>query len=405
MELVKYSIAHQQDFTATAALDTQVHGKWTKIFDPYAAIHQMWKEVEKRASSHTTRHTARQYRICLYDFLTYCGAVIILELDADGKQKDKTRVEGDMFDFSQMRLHTPELMNAYIVDYCGRAKERSPKTIKKYLAAIRQYLKALRNQRFIGITGDIRWTIQDVKETIDLAMQVNPPDEITKTSVNLGRRGIWLNKAQLREIMSQFDVSLKKDARDKAILAVAFESALRVSALSNLRLCDIKRGKNCWEVVAMDKRNNVSPKGISDRTYDLILAYVALYNEGLAEDDERRITATSALWQPMRHGDNYETIGVNHYCVERGLGANAIRKMFVVRTPDVLREELGLTADEGVKPHDARRTVINGLIDAGVALKTAQRVAGHSSISTTGQYLDDDVNLATALLGNIWGVW
>lgn len=405
MELVKTSIAHQGNFTATQAMDSQADGKWTQIFDPYTAVMNMWKDVEKRASSATTRHTARQYRICLYDFLEYCGATIILALDADGKQLDKTVVKHDMFDFNRMRLHTPELMNEYIVDYSAGEKGRSPKTIKKYLAPIRQYLKHLRNQRFLGITGDIRWMIADVKETLDIAMQVDAPDTITKTAINKGRQGIWLNKSQLREIMRQFNPELKKDARDKAILAVAFESALRVNALSNIRLCDIKRGKDAWEITVMDKRNNLTPKGISDRTYNLIRAYVELYNEGLAQDDPRRITQTSALWQPIFVGDNYWNVGTNHYDPMVGLRANAIRRMFVDRTPDVLREELGLAEHEGIKPHDARRTVINGLIDAGLPLKTAQYVAGHSNIATTGQYLPNEINLATALLGNIWDLW
>ena len=143
-------------------------------------------------------------------------------------------------------------------------------------------------------------------------------------------------------------------------------------------------------------------EGISDRTYELIRAYVDLYNEGLEEDDPRRITQTSALWQPIFVGDNYWNIGTNHYDPECGLKGNAIRRMFIDRTPDVLREELGLAENEGIKPHDARRTVINGLIDAGLPLKVAQYVAGHSNIATTGQYLPNDINLATALLGNSW---
>lgn len=398
------ALTHQSQ-TATEVLDAQADGQWTKIFDPYTAVMNMWQDVEKRASSQTTRHTARQYRICLYDFLEWCGAVVIVAVDEDGNQIDKTRVKQDMFDFSRMRLHTPELMNEYIVDYSAGEKERSAVTIKKYLAPIRQYLKHLRNQRFLGITGDIRWMIADVKETLDLAMQVDAPDKVMKTAVNRGRQGIWLSKSQVREIMSQFDGSLKKDARDKAILAVAFESALRVNALSNIRLCDIKRGSDTWEITVMDKRNNVTPKGISDRTYQLVMAYVELYNEGLEEDDPRRITQTSALWQPLRNGDNYSTVGINHYDPAKGLKANAIRRMFGERTPDVLREELGLGENEGINPHDARRTVINGLIDAGLPLKTAQYVAGHSNIATTGQYLPNEINLATALLGNIWAVW
>lgn len=398
MELAKI-IPYQQQGTATAALNQQAQGMWTQIFDPYAAIVSMWKEVEKKASSYTTRHTARQYRICLYDFLRWSGATVLED------QSDKTRIDGDYFDFSRMRLHSEDEINRYIVDYCFGEKQRSPKTINKYLAAIRQYIRKLRNQPFFGITGDKRWLIQDVKEMLDLSMQVKAPDDLHKTVENRGRVGIWLNKSQVREIANQFNPALKKDARDKAIMAIAFEGAFRVSELARIRLSNIKRGKDCWEIRVMGKRNNISPVGISDRTYELIHAYVDLYNADLDDDDPRRIQQDNPLWQPLRHGDNYSTIGVHRYDPKIGLRANGIRRMFVQRTPAALKEELGLAEHEGIKPHDARRTVINGLLDSGVPLKTAQRVARHSDISTTGQYLPDEVNLATALLGNIWDVW
>jgi integrase len=38
------------------------------------------------------------------------------------------------------------------------------------------------------------------------------------------------------------------------------------------------------------------------------------------------------------------------------------------------------------KPHDARRTVITGIIDNGGSVKDAQAVAGHSDGSTTMKY-------------------
>lgn len=62
----------------------------------------------------------------------------------------------------------------------------------------------------------------------------------------------------------------------------------------------------------------------------------------------------------------------------KGLSGEAIRRVIARRA-----QEAGL---EAVTPHDLRRSLITGLLDADVDLATVQRIAGHANLSTTVRY-------------------
>ncbi|MEL6526430.1 MAG: hypothetical protein AAFQ07_12055, partial [Chloroflexota bacterium] len=141
MELVTIDMVQQDN--GVEELARRLGGQWVEIFDPYKAVERVFQHVETLPSSTTTRHTARQYRISLYDYLTFCGA------DITQDQTDKTRMEGDSFDFRGMGLHTEQQMRDYI-SY-SQVQGRSSATIKKYLAVVGHYLDGLQKQAFIGV--------------------------------------------------------------------------------------------------------------------------------------------------------------------------------------------------------------------------------------------------------------
>ena len=245
----------------------QSHNYWVEVFDPLAAVASVFKHVETLPSSRTTRHTARQYRICLYDFLKFCGAVIIED------QSDKTRMDGDVFDFRAMRMHTDEQMRDYINTCIGQ--ERSPKTIKKYLAPIRLYLDALRKQPFIGLRGGVRDLINDVKDVLQMAVDVDAPKDTYKSTESAGQRGVRLNLTQVKEYLGAINRETIKGKRDAAIFYVGLVSMLRVSEIQRIRLCDIKQGSSSpYEIKVIGKRNNVDPVGLDATGYQLIQEYV-----------------------------------------------------------------------------------------------------------------------------------
>lgn len=63
-------------------------------------------------------------------------------------------------------------------------------------------------------------------------------------------------------------------------------------------------------------------------------------------------------------------------------------------TPDVMQKWFKKQYDKagivGAKSHSGRRTFVTGLIDKGVDIKAVSKLAGHSNISTTAIYVDDN---------------
>lgn len=391
MSIIEYGLPIAE-MTVRERFNEAATAGWVQIFDPMDAVSRVFQHVETLPSRHTTRHTARQYRICLYDYLEFCGAVIDLD------QRDKTRLDGDVFDFSEMRIHSPEQMQDYI-SYCID-EGRTSKTIKKYMAPIRRYLNALRKQMFFGLTGEKRMLVDDVKQIFELAADVNAPRVEYKSSEGAAEKGFWLNLSEVKTYFDEIEQDTKGGRRDLALAYVALITGLRVSELARMRLCDIQPGKTApYDVRVLGKRNNTDAVGLDKQGYDLIMNYVALYNAGLEDDDPRRIGDKTPLWQPLRRGDNYAVVGVNHYEVEVGMKTNAIRRMFDKRTPDVIRERNG---GKGMTPHNWRRTMGTGLRDKEAPLHAIQRQLRHESIATTDKYLKKPDDLSIGLLSNYW---
>ncbi len=368
--------------------------KWVQIFDPYAAVKAVFNHIEKQASSRTTRHTAKQYRICLYLYLEFCGAYIIRD------QSDDTRMDGDYFDFSNMHMHTPAQMDEFIVHSIQSG--RSSRTINKYLAPIRHYLTALRRQNFLGLTGQIRDLIHDCKDIFQAAAEVDAPPAETKSSESAGQTGVRLNLSQVKEYMRSIDRSTLSGKRDAAIFYVALVSMLRVSEIARIRLSDIRQGsKTPWEIKVMGKRNNVDPVGFDKTGYDLIMEYVEAYNTGLPEDDTRRITRDTPLWQPLRCGSNYISLDETWFNPADGLSADSIREMLKKRTPKVVSEQIG---QDGIRPHDIRRTGALGMAEQNVPIPAIQRQLRHSNASTTSNYIGNFTDLSRGLISNYWTI-
>lgn len=362
---------------------------WTQIFDPHAAVKAVFNHVEKLASSRTTRHTARQYRICLYDFLEFCGAYI------EQDQTDKTRMDGDYFDFSNMRMHTPTQVDEYIVHSMNIG--RCSKTITKYLAVIRHYINALRKQPFLGISGSIRDLIHDCKEVFMLALDVDAPEEETKSTEQKGTR---LTKSQVKEYAAAIDRDTLSGKRDAALFHTMLVSGLRVAEIARITLNSIQMGKSTWEIHVIGKRNNTDPAPFDNEGVALISEWVNAYNAGLSEDDPRRITPDTPIWQPLKVGDNY--VSVEQFTPSSGLADDALRRIIKRRTPASLFEQI----KRWVLPHDLRRTLAHNLNELNVLLTIIQRVLRHSSPKTTGDYIGTNIDMRSGVITNYWtDIW
>lgn len=263
--------------------------KWVTIFDPQQAIASMFNHLDSIASSRTTRTTQRLYRGSLYDYLEFCGASI------KRNRTDNTRIDGDKYDFSAMRLHTEEQMMKYI-RYCKK-KGRSAQTIHRYIAPIRLYLDALRQQH-MPAKGEHRYFILEAKEQIEMAQRYNLPPRESEPVPD----GITITEA--RECFRSIERTSLIGKRNAALFYLAHISKQSFAAIYRMKLADADN---------FDKKSR-----------NLIKDYVDSYNATLTTDDTRRITNETALWQPIRRGNTHEVIAKNNLSVKEGLSYSAV---------------------------------------------------------------------------------
>ena len=249
--------------------------RWIKAFSPLEAIKHCFAEWEKKSSSRTTRNTLRQYRMALYDFLEFAGAIV----SAD--QEDPTRMDGDVFDFTSMTLHTPRQINRYITEHCIQKHRRSSSTIKKMLAPVRTYIKALRSQPFLGVQGATRLFVMDCKDLFDLSLQVDPPAAETKSTEGAAKRRNWLNQTQFNEIISQIDRNTLSGKRDAAYFHLLL-TGLRVAEMAQITPSTIRPGKKTpWEIKVRGKGNNMDEVALDQQGYTLLMDYIIHYNRAV----------------------------------------------------------------------------------------------------------------------------
>lgn len=172
-------------------------------------------------------------------------------------------------------------------------------------------------------------------------------------------KGRALADEEIDKLFACLDPESLTDARDLALLAVLYGAGLRRSEATGLCLGDLD----------FDERSmRVRGKGNKER-----LVY---FDEG-----------TSAALQNWLDFRDQDAKGEEPLL----LPVDAWNRAYMRRMSDqaVLRRLQRLSEKAQVKsfsPHDMRRTFITRLLDRGVDIRTAQRLAGHSQVTTTQKY-------------------
>lgn len=186
-------------------------------------------------------------------------------------------------------------------------------------------------------------------------------------SINLPTPKLWkkvqdcLSEGDMQALLNSPDRSTSIGKRDKAILEVMYASGLRVSELCDLYLSDINKNS---VIVRLGKggRARIVPLGTRAQ---------------LAIDEY--LTVRSAHKKSLK--SNLLFVNIN---------GRKLTRLDIWRRIKYYSKLCGI--DKNVHPHSLRRSFATHLHNNDVDLLLIKEMMGHSSISTTELYIDNDIN-------------
>lgn len=247
----------------------------------------------------------------------------------------------------------PELNKALINRYVKTLRERklSSATINQKLSAIRKFATESEDNNLIDsrIANGIR---------------------AVKGVPFRGRRtGNWLTKDDAQRWLNAPDVKTLKGVRDRALLAVLIGCGLRRAEAAILSFSHIEQREGRWAIVDIvgkrDKMRTVPMPSWAKACVDAWKS-VAHLEEGF-------------VFRRVNRGDNLKGESIT---------PQAIR--------DIVVSYAEKLENEGIAPHDLRRTFAKLAHKGGSPIDQIQLSLGHDSIQTTEKYLGVEQDLTDA---------
>lgn len=245
-------------------------------------------------------------------------------------------------DYTEMTLPWAHLRYLHTQAIRSKLMERlAPSSTNKHLAALRG---VLREAGRLGQIGP-----DDLQRAIDLR-------PARGDRLPAGRE---VTSGELRALFEvcAADVNAARGRRDAALLGILYGCGLRRSEAITLEVADVDVEK-ASTAVKKGKGNKQRLVFLPAGTVRAIAAWLQL-----------RGTEPGALLTAVRKGGTIIMRGVTGQSVEK-----------------ILRRRAREAKLKTLSPHDMRRSHISHLLDAGADISTVQRMAGHSSVTTTSRY-------------------
>jgi site-specific recombinase XerD len=256
--------------------------------------------------------------------------------------------------------------------FIWHAGENRPEVNK---ALIQRYVKFLRGQRLSSATinqklSAIRKLATEAEDNNLLDSKVANGIRAVKGVPFRGRRtGNWLTKEDAQRWLNAPDIKTLKGVRDRALLAVLIGCGLRRAEASILSFHHIEQREGRWAIVdIVGKRDKM-------RT-------VPMPNWAKASMD---------AWKAVAHleeGFVFRRVNKGDKLMGESITPQAIRDI-VVSYAEKLK-------NEGIAPHDLRRTFAKLAHKGGSPIDQIQLSLGHDSIQTTEKYLGVEQDLTDA---------
>lgn len=174
------------------------------------------------------------------------------------------------------------------------------------------------------------------------------------TRVAPGRNVSQDEIAALFKAIEDTRIEAPTQVRDKSILALMFGCGLRRSEVCKLNLSDV--AIHCGRLRVHGKGNKERIVYASGKTLQYLKDWMHYRNK-------------------MVDGPLFPT-----------LNSKTMRPMTPQNLNRIFNELIEASGVEDMTTHDARRTWVSNMLDAGVDLATVQRAAGHASPATTAKY-------------------
>lgn len=215
------------------------------------------------------------------------------------------------------------------------------------------------NQRIAAIKSYV-WYAADkdiAVEPIAIRISKVPPCKGRKTEREL------LSDDALAAILHQ-PPNTRLGLRNRTIMTLLYDSAIRVSELLGLKLGDINVSSKEPHIRVLGKRNQERLVGISEKTVEHLKNYMSVYHSEPQKVNFLFYTTIKGVSNNMSPGN-----------VER----------FIQQYADEVRD-LGVSIPEKVYPHMFRRTRATNLYQDGIELELVSKILGHVMTETTKIY-------------------
>lgn len=179
-------------------------------------------------------------------------------------------------------------------------------------------------------------------------------------------RGRHVEPHEIEALFRVCDASVQGH-RDRAMLALLFGLGLRRSELVGLDLADVD----------LPSGRVIIRRGKGNRQRAAYLPEAS--SQGVSGWLRVRGSQDGPLLNPIRRGRPAESSRPReHIATDARLSSQTVY--------DSVRRLFRLAGVIPFSPHDARRTLIATLLDAGVDISTVARIVGHSQVTTTSRY-------------------
>lgn len=224
------------------------------------------------------------------------------------------------------------------------ANGSQPSTVNVRVAAIRAYL---------NYASDMDISVQSVALAIS---QISPCKTIKKEKP-------ILSDDALAAILSA-PPNTKFGVRDRAILILLYDTAVRISELLNIRLCDIAMESKYPNIFITGKGNKERTIQLTAKAVEHLREYILVYHSNSSKEAYLFSTTIKGVTDRMSVGN-----------VQR-----------IIKKYAALVSEKGVSLPDSVHCHMFRRTRATNLYQDGIAIELVSTVLGHARTDTTKSY-------------------